>query len=211
MPRLNVPLTRSTLLQTQRTLSFAKEGYDLLDRKREVLITELVDMMDDAEAAESEMGERLASAQARLARAKVSMGVEEIRRAALSIVTLPEVKVTERSIMGAIVPIAELSPVQVRLHYSFTGTTVALDEAVRAFTNLLASVVEAAEIEVTIWRLAQEVKKTQRRVNALSNIIIPDLERIIKAVQEALEEGERESFYRAKMFKRILTKNRAER
>jgi V/A-type H+-transporting ATPase subunit D len=187
MPRLNVPLTRSTLLETQRTLSFAKEGYDLLDRKREVLVTELVNMMDDAEAAESEMGERLASAQAKLARAKVSMGVEEIRRAALSIVTLPEVKVTERSIMGAIVPIAELSPAQVRLHYSFTGTTVALDEAVRAFTNLLASVVDAAEIEVTIWRLAQEVKKTQRRVNALSNIIIPELERIIKAVQEALE------------------------
>jgi V/A-type H+-transporting ATPase subunit D len=204
MPLPKVPLTRSTLLTTQRALSFAREGYELLDRKREVLLAELMANVEGAERAQEDLEAGLGDAYQTLARARMAVGVDGVQRAALAIPAALDLKIVERSIMGAVVPNVECAPVAVRPSYSFTDTTAALDQARIAFAGLAERLCRVAESRATVLRLAREINKTQRRVNALRNVVIPQQEAIIKAVQEALEEAERESFFRAKMFKRRM-------
>jgi V/A-type H+-transporting ATPase subunit D len=209
MPEVNVPLTRSSLLEAQAALRNARQGFDLLDRKREVLIAQLVSTVDDAEIRRRELKDRLEAAYGELARARMAMGVESVRWAALAVREDVELTVTERSVMGAIVPTIEVASTPFRPRYSLEGTTAELDRATEAFGALLEAVARVAETETAINRLVDEIKKTQRRVNALRSVIIPRYETIIKAVQEALEEAEREAFFRAKLQKRLIAGGRA--
>ncbi|MHB0868292.1 MAG: V-type ATP synthase subunit D [Chloroflexota bacterium] len=198
MPRTRVPLTRSTLLQTQRTLAFARQGYELLDRKREILLAELMAATPIAERAREQLEQAFAEAYEALARARMSLGVDPVRRAALAAPAERELRVTERSIVGAVVPEVACPPVDLRPHYGFAGTSAGLDRAARSFAGLAATVCSSAQAETSVVRLALEVRKTQRRVNALRNVVIPTQEAIIKEVREALEDAEREAFFRAK-------------
>lgn len=202
MPRVNVPLTRSTLLATQRALGFAREGYELLDRKREVLLAELMATIGGAEQAEAALGTGLDAAYRELARARMAMGVDRVRWAALAIAESSTVHLVERSVMGAVVPDVSCSRGEVLPTYSLTDTAAPLDAARHSFAAVVDQLCRAAELQATVLRLAHEIRKTQRRVNALRNVVIPQQEAIIKAVQEALEEAEREAFFRAKRFKR---------
>ncbi len=198
MPRPRVPLTRSTLLETQRSLAFAREGYDLLDRKREILLSELMAATPTAERDRDELVERFAEAYDALARARASLGADTVRRAALASRPAPELKVVERSVVGAVVPEFRCETPELRPSYSLTGTSAELDRATRAFAGLLEVVCRTAQSEAAVVRLAGEIRKTQRRVNALRNVVIPTQEAIIKEVREALEDAEREAFFQAK-------------
>ncbi len=202
MPLVKVPLTRSTLLATQRLLALAREGYDLLDRKREILLAELLATTPDAEDARDEMVKGFAAAYEELAAARMSMGADRVRWAALAARPVVDLKVTERSAMGAVVPTIRCPPVEERPAYSLAGTPAELDRAVGAFRSLLVKVCTSAARETTVLRLAAEARKTQRRVNALRNVVIPRQEAIIKQVREALEDAEREAFFQAKMLRR---------
>jgi len=209
VPRVDVPLTRSSLLEAQAALAHARQGFELLDRKREILIAELVRTVEDAEGRRRELRRLLEAAYAELVRARMAMGVERVRWAALAIPEDVEVRITERSVMGASVPIVEVAASPFRPRYSLAGTAAELDRATQAFGALLEAVARVAETETAISRLASEIRKTRRRVNALRNVVIPRYEAIIKAVQEALEEAEREAFFRAKMQKRLTSRGRA--
>lgn len=204
MPRIDVPLTRSSLLEAQAALADARQGFELLDRKREVLIAELVSTVQVAEERRAALDRAIATAYAALIAARMAMGVERVRWAALAVPREAAVHITERSVMGAAVPDVELATAPVRPRYSLAGTTAELDRASEAFRSLAAAVAAVAETETAVTRLSSEIKKTQRRVNALRTVIIPRYELIIRAVQEALEEGEREAFFRAKMQKRLV-------
>ncbi|MGI5835094.1 MAG: V-type ATP synthase subunit D [Chloroflexota bacterium] len=202
MPRVRVPLTRSTLLETQRLLVLAREGHDLLDRKREILLAELLSAAPEADQARDSMVQSFQAAYDALAAARMAMGGKAVRRAALAVHEKVPLKVTERSNMGAVVPTIQCSVQGERPAYSLAGTAAELDRAIDAFRELIGIVCDAAEKETTVLRLAREARGTQRRVNALRNVVIPQQEQIIKQVREALEDAERESFFRAKMLKR---------
>ncbi len=203
MPQINIPPTRAVLMQARRDLAFAREAYDLLDRKRQVLIAHVMDMLEDAEDLEQRLEERFATAYEAFGRARMSMGVERVEWVALSTAKETSVDITERSIMGVQVPTVEVKPRELRLEYSLSGTTASIDRAVRAFGEVLTLVCQTAETETAVWRLAREITKTQRRVNALTNVLIPRYEAIVTQVEGALEEKEREDFYRAKAVKRL--------
>ena len=201
MPLLDVPPTKSSLLELKDQLMMARTGYDLLEEKREVLVSELLNIIDDAEYLRQEANEKLATAFDALRAAIVELGQEQVERAALACGAGAQIRVGERSIMGVLVPLMERKLREVELQYGLLGTSFKLDEALRRFYEVLDITLRLAETETTAWRLAEELKKTQRRVNALETIFIPQYEETIRYIEAMLEEVERETIFQMKRLK----------
>ena len=199
--RLNIPPTRSSLLRTRESLEMAREGYDILDKKRQVLSTELIHVAHDAEGLETELQELLAAAYHALELAKMTMGREHIEWAALAVNKTVEVMVRPRSVMGVVIPTIEAYGEPPEIPYGLGDTTVALDEAAARFREVLDKIPRLCETMTTVWRLARELQKTQRRVNALQYIFIPEYEATVVYIESALEEREREETFRLKRLK----------
>ncbi len=201
MARINVPPTRSNLLRTRHELRFAREGFEILDQKRVVLAKELVRLANDAEALQAEMNRLLAEAYAAQERAMLMMGVEQVEWAALAVHKTVEVQVRQRGVMGISLPLIEASGGPPEMTYSLGDTTASLDEASSAFREVLSRLPELSRLVTSVWRLAVELRKTQRRVNALQYIFIPQYEQTIAFIQSSLEEREREETFRLKLLK----------
>ena len=209
MPKLEVAPTRSNLLKTKQSLELAKEGYDLLDQKREVLLMELMQIVHDLRELERQMEEKSIEAYNALESALLSLGTETVKWAALSAMGERDVTLLPRSVMG--VPIVSIQAVETalsRLQASPVGTGPALDKARQLFAELVPIICRWSEVEISVWRLAGEIRKTQRRVNALENIFIPEYENTVKAIEDVLEESDREEFIRKKKVKSVLERKR---
>ena len=207
MARLNIPSTKSNLIRLNDELTFAVEGRDLLDEKREILIMEIMAALEDAHRKRLSMEKELADAFQSFAVAKVLIGTENIRRAALGIQAEATVDIHDRSVMGVPVPVVQAKwskSEKPRPRYGLVGTTYALDNAAKQFSACFEAVVELAEIETSLWRLATELKKTQRRFNALDNILIPEYAETVKYIEYTLEEKEREILFQLKRVKEKL-------
>jgi V/A-type H+-transporting ATPase subunit D len=202
--RTRIAPTRSNLLRTRDALELAREGYDILDRKREVLSTELVHVAHDAERLEAQLHELLAAAYHALELAKMTMGRERIEWAALAVDKTIEVRIRPRSVMGVLIPMIEAEGEAPATPYGLGDTTVALDEAASRFTEVLDRIPDLSETMTTAWRLARELQKTQRRVNALQYIFIPEYETTVAYIESVLEEREREETFRLKRLKSKL-------
>jgi len=201
MPRINVPPTRSNLLRMKQELEFAREGYEILDRKREVLSTELMHVAHDAEVLQEQVWKLLAAAYCALEQAKLTMGQEHVEWAALAVNKTVNVQLKFRGVMGVSIPLVEARGGPLEMPYSLGDTTATLDEAGAAFREVLSHIPELSELVTTVWRLAAELRKTQRRVNALQNIFIPEYEETVAFIESALEEREREEIFRLKRLK----------
>jgi V/A-type H+-transporting ATPase subunit D len=210
MPKLNVAPTRSNLLKTKETLRLAKDGHDLLEQKREVLFIELMQIIHRLRQLEEDMAEKSATAFNALESALLSMGHESMNWSALAVLGERNINLTHRSVMGVpVVNLQETKDSYMGLQSSMDGTSSALDEVRKKFEELVEVLYSWSEIEISVWRLANEIKKTQRRVNALENIFIPDYQGTIKAIEDVLEEGDREEFIRKKKVKSYISKKRA--
>jgi V/A-type H+-transporting ATPase subunit D len=201
MARLNIPPTRSNLLRMKQELQFAREGYQILDRKREVLTTELIHLAHDGEVLQKQVWALLAEAYHVLELARLTMGQEHVEWAALAVNKTVEVQLKLRGVMGVPIPTVEASGGPPEMPYSPGDTTARLDEASVAFSKVLGLIPVLAELETSVWRLAVELRKTQRRVNALQHIFIPNYEETVAFIQSALEEREREEIFRLKLLK----------
>ncbi|MGB9595587.1 MAG: V-type ATP synthase subunit D [Candidatus Poribacteria bacterium] len=210
MPKLKIAPTRSNLLKTKYALTLAQDGHDLLEQKREVLFIELMQIIHRLRDLEEEMAKKSALAFSALESAILSMGQEAVEWSALSVLGKRTVDIIHRSVMG--VPVVDLKEIKesfIGLQASMEGTSPALDEARKRFEELIEVICVWSEVEISVWRLANEIKKTQRRVNALENIFIPEYKQTVKAIDEVLEEGDREEFIRKKKVKSFLAKKRA--
>jgi V/A-type H+-transporting ATPase subunit D len=201
MPRINVPPTRSSLLRLKEDLVFVRQGSEILDRKREVLANELVQLAHDAEEMEEQVSYALDAAYRALERAKLTMGREHVEWAALAVNKTVEVQLKFHGVMGVPVPQVTARGAPPEMPYSMGDTTAALDEASAAFREVLSRIPELSMLETAVWRLAGELQKTQRRVNALEFIFIPDYEETINFIESTLEEREREETFRLKLLK----------
>ena len=206
MSKINVPPTRSNLLRIKKDLQFAKEGYEILNRKREVLTTELIAMSKNAETLQTKVWSLLAEAYEAMENAQLKMGRERVEWAALAANKTVEVTLKFRGIMGVPVPSIESKGSPAEMQYSLGDTTAALDEASVKFAQVTELVPELSMVITTVWRLANELRKTQRRVNALQYIFIPEYEETVRFIVSSLEEREREDTFRLK-----LLKNRSEK
>ena len=206
MPRINIPPTRSNLIRIRHDLEFAREGYEILNRKREVLTSELIQMAHDAGLLQEEMYKLQAEAYRALEKAQLTMGRERVEWAALATSKTVDVQLRFRGIMGVAVPQIQSSGEPPEMPYSLADTNAALDEAYNAFREVLKRIPELSRLVTAVWRLAAELRKTQRRVNALQHIFIPEYEETVLFIKSALEEREREETFRLKWLKTKMTK-----
>lgn len=193
--------TRSNLLRTREALQLAREGYEILDKKREVLTTELMHVAHDATELQERTWKLLAEAYRALEVARLSTGRERLEWAALSVNETTEVEVKPHSVMGVVIPTVEAHGAPPEISYGLGSTTVALDQAAACFRRVTAEIPVLSQTMTTVWRLARELQKTQRRVNALQYIFIPQYEETIAFIESALEEREREATFRLKRLK----------
>ena len=201
MPRISVPPTRSNLIRMKKELQFAREGYQILDRKREVLTTELVRLAHDATDLQAEMLRLQDEAYAALEKAQLTMGQEHVEWAALAAHKSVDVQLKFRGIMGVPLPIVEASGGPPEMPYSLGDTSVTLDEASAAFRAVLDKIPELSHLVTAVFRLANELRKTQRRVNALQHIFIPEYKETVAFIVSTLEERDREETFRLKLLK----------
>jgi V/A-type H+/Na+-transporting ATPase subunit D len=211
MAKINVAPTRSNLIRIKKELQFSKEGYEILNRKREVLTTELIQMAHKAEELQREVWGLLAEAYAAMEKAQLNMGRERVEWAALAANKTVEVQLKFRGIMGVSIPVIESKGAPLDMLYSLGDTNASLDEASSSFAKVTKLVPELSMVMTTVWRLATELRKTQRRVNALQYIFIPEYEETVNFIVSSLEEREREDTFMLKMLKnRTKKKNEAE-
>ena len=191
--------TKGNLISTQRSLALAKTGYELMDKKRNILIREMMLLVDKATSIQSEIDKVFSEAYASLIEANLSSGV--IQSIAEAVPVENGVRIRTKSV-GVEVPLVTLEEKREEtVPYGLMETDAALDNAYSKFERVKELCVTLSEIENSVYRLAIAIKKTQRRANSLKNIVIPRQEATVKFIVNTLEEKEREEFSRMKIIK----------
>ena len=193
--------TKSNLMAQKRSLALASQGYDLMDRKRNILVREMMQLIDRAAVIQDEIATAYSTAYKALQRANITLGVVgEFAKKTVPVET--GLKLDYRSVMGVELPIVEMEESAPGLYYGLDSTNSQLDDVYLKFCEVKRLTVELAEVESSVYRLAVAIQKTQKRANALNNIMIPQFTATIKYITEVLEEKEREDFSRLKVIKK---------
>ncbi len=199
--------TRMELLKLSHRESLADKGRKLLKEKRDALIAEFLEVVKDVRSARKDVESKLRTAYHDLFIAQALIGTRTVGEISGACSREIKVEFAIKNIMGVKVPILSMEKIVRKLNergYGLVNTNSKLDEAARNFEEALELIIKLAEIEETVKKLAQEVEKTKRRVNALEYIIVPRLRATVKYIRMRLEEMERESFIRLKHIKATL-------
>lgn len=191
--------TKGNLIATKKSLDLAELGYDLLDRKRNILVREMMLLIDKATEIQDKIDSTFSDAYSALQKANITLGFCEEFARAIPVET--GLVIDYRSVMGIEIPTVVLNETSKTINYPFDSTNSMLDEAYIKFYDVKKLVAELAEIESSVYLLANAIRKTQKRANALKNIMIPQFNSTVKFITEALEEKEREDFSRLKVIK----------
>jgi V/A-type H+/Na+-transporting ATPase subunit D len=207
--KLNIAATKTNLLKIKKSLALTKEGYGLLDEKRKILINELNLVIDIAEKLENDLSIMLKDAYATVDRAIVVMGRSRAQALSFASDIKNEISVSNRRVMGVDIPMIKLKLTDNPPHHSPYAVSFYIDEAIVKFKEVLMLIAQLAERKIALSRLAEELFKTIRKVNALEKIYIPDYEDTYKNINDRLDEEGRESFLMLKMIKTRLKDRRA--
>ena len=191
--------TKGNLIAYKKSLELARLGFDLLDRKRHILVREMMQLIDEARSVQDKIGTVYQNAYQALKIANMTLGSEAIN--AVVVDTDRSIEIDYRSVMGVEIPIVSISQTQAMPNYLIGDSNSLLDVAYKDFYEVKLLTAQLAQIESSIYRLATAISKTQKRSNALKNIVIPRYEGIVKFISENLEEKEREDFSRLKVIK----------
>ena len=201
----NVSPTRINLIQTKKTLNLAESGREVLERKRDILLRELRNSIFEAERAREELLVALGRAYQSLTEANISKGSETIANVALGSTAEANYLIDYKSIMGVSVPSVEFQGENdPKPNYGFGSTSAELDKAFKQFHHVLQLIAELARAEGATYQIANDVRRTQRRVNALNHVLIPRYRNTVKMIEQVLEEKDREEFVRTKIIKRVI-------
>ena len=200
MDTLNLPTKRNLILARQR-LRLAYKGYDLLDKKRQVLANELISIQEQSQELWENVSSALIKAENALNIAVKEMGYEAVQKVSSSIPKTAGADIFSRSIMGVELPLVNSEHIKSALPYSLSKTTISFDEAVLAWEKARDYIISWGATENAIYRLCLQIKRAQKRTNALGNIVIPTYESRIKNIQQQLEERERDELSRLKLIK----------
>ncbi|MDD5066122.1 MAG: V-type ATP synthase subunit D [bacterium] len=208
MARYEIAPTKTNYIKLKQDLAFSREGYELLDQKRSILIVELMGIIDTLKSMQKDLEHLLKDAFQSLASAIQSTGRKEITFLARAIRIDTDIIIAQRRVMGVTLPVIRVNYTENPLHYSLIGNNFWIDETLKNFKQVLKLLGNLAELKISLIRLAEEVKKTIRKVNALEKIAIPDYVETIKYIEDRLEEAERESFFLMKLIKKRLEKKK---
>lgn len=193
--------TKGNLINSKKSLELAKTGYELLDKKRNILVREMMTLIDAANEIQDKIDDAYSMAYKSLQTANITLGfAAEI---AMSIPEEKSLKLNYRSVMGVEIPVLSIDETHApELHYGLSDTNSALDDAYLKFREVKFLTTKLAEIENSVYRLADAIKKAQKRANALKNIMIPRFSENVKYISDALDEKDREDFSRLKVIKK---------
>ena len=195
--------TKGNLMLAKNSLALAHQGYDLMDKKRNILLKELMTLIDEAKDIQEKIDTTFTKAYACLQRANIEHGISKVEELAFTVPIEDSVRIQTRSIMGTEIPHVKHDDKKNVLTYSFGTTKESIDIAREAFREVKELTLELSEVENAAYRLATNIKKTQKRANALKNITIPMYTNLVYTINNALEEKEREEFTRLKVIKKM--------
>jgi V/A-type H+-transporting ATPase subunit D len=202
MERLLVSVNKSNLLRLREELSFARDGTELLEEKKEALMAHITTMSTKAEQVRARVNESMKKAYGYLREALLIHGRLTCERTSLGTFLGEEVEIKERSFMGVALPKVRIKLPKLSPPYGFHETGAAMDSVLKTFYESMEAIAELAEIEVGLFRLVTEIRKTMKRLNALDNIYIPLYQTTVKYIEENLEEKEREFLFQLKQQKK---------
>ncbi len=200
----DVKPTRKELMQIEDRIDLSERGHGTLEKKRDGLIMEFMDILDRAQDVRSDLQDDYERAQRRINMARAMEGDVAVRGAAAALEDHPEITTEAKNIMGVVVPQIESSRVSKSLDqrgYGVLGTSARIDEAAAAYEDLLESIILAAEVETAMKKMLEEIETTKRRVNALEFKLLPELYENQAYIEQKLEEQEREEIFRLKKIK----------
>ena len=187
--------TKGNLILAKNSLALASQGYELMDKKRNILLRELMGLIDQAKDIQSEIDSTFREAYQALQKANIELGIHYVQDIAASVPLEQSIRIKTRSIMGTEIPLVQSQSDWPNLTYAFYSSSEALDQARMNFEKVKELTIKLSMVENSAYRLASSIRKTQKRANALKNITIP-------TYQNALEEKDREEFTRLKVIKR---------
>ena len=200
----DVKPTRKNLMEIEERIELSERGHDTLEQKRDGLIMEFMDILDQAKDVRSDLEADYEAAEEAIGLARAMDGDIAVRGAAAALRHHPEITTQSKNIMGVVVPRIESSQIEKSLEergYGVLGTSARIDEAAEAYEELLETVVLAAEVETAMRKMLEEIEKTKRRVNALEFKLLPELRENQEYIEQKLEEQEREEIFRLKKIK----------
>ncbi|HNY16471.1 MAG TPA: V-type ATP synthase subunit D [Treponemataceae bacterium] len=201
MARLLVAPTKTNLLAVKEQLAIAQDGYDLLEQKREILVMELMQMVERVKLLETDIECQIDRAYPSLRRMFMAVGRDRAERVAKTVSYDYTIAERRTVIAGINFPTLSVELPELRLAWSSLGSWADCDRVMIDFFELLRLLTDMASIRTIVWRLAREVKKTQRRVNALDKQVIPQTRETKAYIESVLEERERESVFVLKALK----------
>ena len=193
--------TKGNLILAKNSLALANQGYELMDKKRNILIRELMELIDQAKDIQEQIDSTFTHAYKCLQHANIEHGISLVSQLANTVPIEDSIKIKSRSIMGTEIPLVDYTPDENQPTYSFSTTDESIDRAREAFRKVKELTIKLSMIENAAYRLATNIKKTQKRANALKNITIPTYTTLVSSISNALEEKEREEFTRLKVIK----------
>lgn len=200
--------TKIELIRLKRSVKVAEAVHRILEDKREVILKKLEEVVDESEKVSGLLQGSLERAYGLYLAALLKAGSSRIFSIAATTPPLYEVEIELKRVLDIDMPSIRLvnrkseSPLQ----YGFADTPPELDEYVFHMKDTFPLLVKAAELESTIIRLAKELERTQRLINALEYVIIPTYKERMKFISSVLEEREREEFVRLKRVKAVLAR-----
>ena len=193
--------TKGNLILAKNSLALANQGYELMDKKRNILIRELMELIDQAKDIQEQIDSTFTHAYKCLQHANIEHGISLVSQLAYTVPIEDSIKIKSRSIMGTEIPLVDYTPDENQPTSSFSTTDESIDRAREAFRKVKELTIKLSMIENAAYRLATNIKKTQKRANALKNITIPTYTTLVSSISNALEEKEREEFTRLKVIK----------
>ncbi|MFB6204712.1 MAG: V-type ATP synthase subunit D [Candidatus Nanohaloarchaea archaeon] len=203
---MDVKPTRSEELRLKERIELAENGHEILEKKRDGLIHEFMEVVEDAQAVNQELADLYTQARFKLLMAKVYDGEDAVRANALPVTDEPELETDTQNIMGVVVPEIESGQIKrsiLEKEYGLMDSSSRIDSTAEKYEELLEKIVDAAETQTKILRLLEEIEKTKRRVNALEHKTIPEMRDALDYVSQTLEESEREETFRMKKVKEM--------
>ena len=193
--------TKGNLILAKNSLALANQGYELMDKNRNILMRELMELIDQAKDIQEQIDSTFTHAYKCLQHANIEHGISLVSQLAYTVPIEDSIKIKSRSIMGTEIPLVDYTPDENQPTYSFSTTDESIDRAREAFRKVKELTIKLSMIENAAYRLATNIKKTQKRANALKNITIPTYTTLVSSISNALEEKEREEFTRLKVIK----------
>ena len=188
----------------KNSLALAKQGYELMDKKRNILIRELMNLIEEAKTIQTQIDTTFTEAYQALQQANIEVGIHYVQQIAQAIPVENGVRIKTRSIMGTEIPLVEHEEEKRVPYYGFYNSSESVDAAREGFLKVKELTLKLSMVENSAYRLAMNIRKTQKRANALKYITIPSYTALVKDITNALDEKDREEFTRLKVVKRMV-------